>query len=253
MRCMHEASCWEENCFITLTYEEDHLPADGGLVKHHFQDFMKRLRKAYEPRRIRFYQCGEYGEDLEQPTGLGRPHFHAIIFNLDFADKKLFSERDGIEVYESETLARIWGKGFVTVGEVTFESAAYVARYVAKKITGDQADAHYWKLNYETGELHQVEQEYNTMSRRPGVGETWWRKFKADTYKGFITVRGAKQRPPRYYDQLLELDDEDRFEAMKEDRKVEAFAKYWDNIPDRLRQKEACTKKRVSRLPRNLK
>ena len=109
--------------------------------------------------------CGEYGSDPDQLSGLGRPHFHACLFNLDFKDKEFYSERDGVPLFKSASLSQIWGKGFVTVGEVTFESAAYVARYITKKINGDLADIHYNKVNYLTGELQSVEPEFTTMSR----------------------------------------------------------------------------------------
>jgi len=79
IRCMHEAKCYDENCFVTLTYDNDHLPPDGSLNHKHFQDFMKRLRKHYSGRTIRYYMCGEYGENM------GRPHYHAVFFNLRFA------------------------------------------------------------------------------------------------------------------------------------------------------------------------
>lgn len=268
-RCVHEASLYDENAFITLTYDPEFLPSDGGLVKHHFTDFMKRLRKHYAPRKIRYYMCGEYGElcrvcsqskdeckrsstDHVFTPGLGRPHFHACLFNLDFADKELYTVRDDIRIYTSPVLEKIWGKGFVTIGEVTFESAAYVARYIAKKITGDQADSHYWKMNYETGELYEVRPEYNNMSLRPGIGADWWREFRTDTKKDFITVRGAKQRPPKYYDKLMEDYDPQFLELVKEDRKFEAFEQFEDNSPARLKVKERIKLKKYSQLPRNL-
>ena len=133
IRCVHEASLHTDNCFITLTYSPDCLPSDGSLNHDDFQKFFKRLRKHIAPKKIRYYMCGEYGEDLQQPSKLGRPHFHACLFGLDFDDKQLYIVRDDVKLYTSATLEKIWGKGFVTIGDVTFESAAYVARYIAKK------------------------------------------------------------------------------------------------------------------------
>ena len=129
LRCSHEASMYDENCFITLTYREDALPPLGSLDKRHFQLFMKRLRKRYPKKTIRYFQCGEYGEKLS------RPHYHACLFNHDFDDKKLFKVEGENRLYVSEKLTQLWPYGYSTVGAVTFESAAYVARYVTKKMT----------------------------------------------------------------------------------------------------------------------
>lgn len=137
IRCMHEAQMHKQNCFITLTYDDKHLPEDHGLHYKHFQDFMKRLRKKYGAG-IRFYMCGEYGEQL------GRPHFHACIFGMDFADKKLWKTTGSkSKLYRSAELEKLWTFGFSSVGDVNFESAAYVARYIMKKVTGEAATEHY--------------------------------------------------------------------------------------------------------------
>ena len=160
IRCVHEASLYDDNCFITLTYRDADLPADMSLNLKHFQKFMKRLRKRFGSG-IRFYHCGEYG------TLLGRPHYHACIFNFDFPDKKLFTIRDGINLYTSQALDELWPYGFSTIGSVTFESAAYTARYIMKKINGDAAKDHYEYVNPSTGEISLRKPEYTTMSRLP--------------------------------------------------------------------------------------
>lgn len=195
-RCVLEASLWTKNCFITLTYDDEHLPENGTLVKKHFQDFMKRLRKKYGEG-IRFFHCGEYGSKG------GRPHYHACLFNFDFPDKYFFrisrSEHGaGSPLYRSPSLEKLWTFGFSTIGEVTFESAAYVARYVLKKITGKAAKDVY---------LHKIP-EYVTMSRKPGIAKPWYDKFKFDVYPlDTIVIRGNKKvRPPKYFDNCL--DDE---------------------------------------------
>lgn len=137
LRCMHESKLHDRNCFITLTYDEAHLPPDRGLHYRDFQLFMKRLRKRFGDN-IRFYMCGEYGEKV------GRPHFHACLFGHDFDDKKLWSTTPAkSKLYRSESLEELWPNGFSSVGDVTFESAAYVARYITKKITGEAAESHY--------------------------------------------------------------------------------------------------------------
>ena len=170
MRCVHEASMHDDNCFITLTYNPENLPPDCGLIKSDFQKFMKRYRRAFPGKEIRFYHCGEYGD------ANNRPHYHAVIFGHNFDDwMYLFDSPSGEPIYTSPTLERIWGHGFVTVGSVTFESAAYVARYVMKKINGplkekidEKTDLkHYERVNAFTGEIIEVMPEYSTMSRRP--------------------------------------------------------------------------------------
>ena len=142
IRCVHEASLHKRNCFVTLTYNDVNLPEDRGLHYKHFQDFMKRLRKKYGEG-IRFYMCGEYGEQL------GRPHFHACLFNHDFDDKKLWKTTDSnSKLYRSKELEELWPFGYSSVGDVNFESAAYVARYIMKKVNGEAAELHYSFCRY---------------------------------------------------------------------------------------------------------
>lgn len=148
VRCMHEAQMHDENCFLTLTYSDEHVPSSGSLDKGALQKFWKRLRKRFPERRIRYFACGEYGERLH------RPHYHACVFGFDFPDRELFMMREGIPLYTSEALAQCWPFGFCSIGDVTFESAAYVARYACKKITGEAASRHYERIDYETGEIH---------------------------------------------------------------------------------------------------
>jgi len=210
VRCMHEASLYDSNCFLTLTYDDKNLPSDLSLNKSHFQDFMKRLRKRYGSG-IRYYHCGEYGDIY------GRPHYHALLFNHDFEDKKFFSERNGNRVYTSDSLSNLWTAGFSVIGEVTFESAAYVARYVMKKVTGEKADDYYG------GRLP----EYTTMSRGSkklgtgGIGKGWFDKFKSDVYPiDRVIVRGHPSRPPRFYDTLLGREDRSTLERLKINREI---------------------------------
>ena len=250
MRCVHEASLHKRNCFVTLTFDSSHLPEDGSLSVRVFQLFMKRLRKYAKRCRIRFFHCGEYGSKL------GRPHYHACLFNWDFADKVVWSVRDGVTLYRSPKLESIWGLGFCTVGDVTFESAAYVARYVMKKVTGEKAAGHYGDLK----------PEYVTMSRRDGIGKNWFDKFKNDIYPlDYAIVRGKKVRPPKFYDSLYELSDPEDFVRLKSARisratvLVPAFNDFLgksqmidDNGFDRLPVKEEVTKSRLKELRRTL-
>lgn len=207
VRCMHEASLFSDNSFLTLTYDDDHLPAGNSLVVSDFQDFMKRLRKSIAPRRVRYYHCGEYGEETK------RPHYHALLFNHDFSDKKFFTERGGNRIYTSESLSGLWPFGFSVIGEVTFESAAYVARYILKKVTGDSAPEHYGDRK----------PEYTTMSRRPGIGKGWFEKYSSDVYPADrVIVRGSISRPPRFYDDLLHKQDPSTLAFLKIKREKDA-------------------------------
>jgi hypothetical protein len=164
IRCMHEASLHEENSFITLTFSPEHLVARDNpwsLDVRDWQLFMKRLRKR-TGKKIRFYHCGEYGE-LHK-----RPHYHACLFGYDFPDKRLWRVVNGQRLYTSYFLQELWPYGFSTIGTVTFESAAYVARYIMKKVSGKNADDYYQWFDDETGEIFDRHPEYTTMSRRPG-------------------------------------------------------------------------------------
>jgi hypothetical protein len=235
MRCVHEAQMYDRNCFVTLTYDDEHLPANGSLNKRDFQLFMKRLRKRYGAG-IRYYQCGEYGELL------GRPHHHAILFNFDFDDKVLWSVRDGVRLYRSASLEQLWPHGYSTIGDVTFESAAYVARYCTKKITGKLAGEHY------KGKMP----EYATMSRRPGIGRAWLEKYKDDVYNhDYVVVRnGLKLRPPRYYDKIYDEIDPERMMALKEKRGEAATENIKERHWQRLEVKEELAERRLKDIPR---
>lgn len=137
IRCVHESKLHKDNCFITLTYNDANLPSDKSLHYRDFQLFMKKLRKQYPDKKIRFYMCGEYGENF------GRPHFHACLFNFNFDDLTLWKTQNKQKLYRSKKLEKLWPLGHSSVGTVTFESAAYVARYIMKKVTGDAAEDHY--------------------------------------------------------------------------------------------------------------
>jgi len=261
MRCVHEAQLHEDNSFITLTYNDEHLPEDASLDVRHFQNFMKRFRKSIAPKKVRFFHCGEYGDHNgtykhERSYGisdLGRPHYHAIIFGHDFSGKELIKEQDGIRLYHSQELAELWPYGFNTVGAVTFESAAYVARYVVKKKYGEEKEDHYTRINTETGELYQVKPEYVTMSRRPGIGAKWFEEFSGDVYpKDYTHIRGKKIKPPRYYDKLLEELDDELHQRIKNARRDSANNRADDNTRDRLFTKEKVKKVQAGMLYRSL-
>lgn len=221
----------DDNCFVTLTYDDENLPPGGTLVKADFQKFMKRLRKTEGP--LRFFHCGEYGETTF------RPHYHALLFGWRPRDPELFAREGEIRTYTSQSLSRIWGLGHATFGELTFESAAYVARYVTKKVTGDMAQAHYQVIDEETGEVFDRLPEYSTQSRRPGIGKTWLEKFGQDALgKDEVIMRGRAMRPPRFYDNWFEHTDPQTFQTNQEIRIAQRVERHgekpefsWDNDP----------------------
>ena len=217
VRIMHESQSWDQNAFLTLTYENlDHGPS---LEPKHFTDFMKRLRKKHTGQTIRYYQCGEYGETTR------RPHHHAAMFNYWPDDAKILKMSGEHTLYESAQLSEVWGHGHVNFGTLTFESAAYVARYITKKITGEKARDHY-TIEHD-GEYHLVKPEYSTMSRRPGIGGEWFKKYGQDTYeKDQVIMRGKAMRPPRAYDKKMEEHETELFEAIKRDREAKRIEKY---------------------------
>lgn len=251
VRLMHEAQLHEASSFLTLTYSDENLPADGSLNVKHFQDFMKRLRRRIGER-LRFFHCGEYGERF------ARPHYHCILYGFDFPDKLLYKPSDAGDLYTSGFLDSVWQHGHCIIGDVTFESAAYVARYVTKKVTGNKADGHYLIFDPETGEVPQkpdgsfshLTPEYVTMSRRPGIAAEWFKKFGRDVFPSDeVIVRGQSCRPPRYYDNMFEAAHGD-MDAIRSKR-ITKMRQYADNNTDkRLAARERVALARVKQLKR---
>jgi hypothetical protein len=188
----------EQNCFVTLTYDDEHLPDYGSLHRPDIQKFLKRLRKKVG--KLRTFYCGEYGDQLE------RPHFHALIFGYEPSDKTPSGKsKSGDQLYESDIITDTWGKGHANLGDLTFESAAYVARYVTKKITGDLADDHYSRIDEETGEIVKLVPEFLGFSNRPGIGYEYAEKWLNDIYsKDQVYVNGKVMMPPKYYDRVCQ-------------------------------------------------
>lgn len=242
LRCVHEAQVHIEgcgcgckrggpprNCFITLTYDRENIPPAGGLCVEDWQKFAKRLRKAVGP--FRFFHCGEYGERSL------RPHYHACLFGVDFSeDRILVKSSDDARLFLSPLLSRVWGLGHCSVGDMSFESAAYVARYCVGKITGERAVLEYTRLDEATGEVFLVRPPYVTMSRRPGIGAPWFERFGGDVYPSDEVVhKGRKFRPPRFYDERI---PELELAALKGKRRAKAALRADDNSYDRLRVRD---------------
>ncbi len=247
IRCVHEAQLHEDNCFITLTYDQDHLPADGSLQKHHYQQFMKEIRRAYAPKTIRFFMCGEYGDKNM------RPHYHACLFGHDFQDKELWKMSNGQPLYRSSQLEKYWRRGFSTIGSVSWQSAAYVARYIFKKLNGPFGTERYERTDPSSGEIYEIDREYVTMSRRPGIGAEWIKKYHRDVYPGDFVVHDGKQyKPPRFYDKWLSVSNPDLHEQILHSRHLFAQEHLANGTDERLDVREQCAEAKLALLPRHL-
>lgn len=194
IRLAHEAKMHERSSFLTLTFSDDHVPQNYSVSKRDLQLFNYRVRKHFGSGK-RFYGVGEYGERTL------RPHYHLAFFGIDFADdRKLYMERNGFPVWKSPTLERLWPFGHHEIGTLTPHSAGYVARYVTKKYTGDDAPSRYTRVSPVNGETYMVEPEFALSSRRPGIGWTWFERYAGDAFPSdFVIVDGRKVRPPQYY------------------------------------------------------
>lgn len=228
-RCMLELPYHSSSYFVTLTYNDDYLPVnhyinEDGEIKEHMtlkksdlQKFFKRLRINYErlgyDNHLKFYSCGEYGDRH------GRPHYHCIIFGLQLDDLRLdFVSPLGHRYYKSDFLNKCWPFGFVTVGEVTFETCSYTARYIMKKQIGENAHIY---------EDEHFEPEFTTMSLRPAIGYDYFKdnwQTIYDTDEVFISTSdgGKKFKPPRYFDSKLENIDSNILKNIKDIRKTVA-------------------------------
>lgn len=248
-RCVHEASLHEDNCFLTLTYDDFNLPETGGLDKTHFQKFIKALRKKIYPQKLSYIHSGEYGENL------GRPHYHALIFGFDFPDKRPYGKsKDGQhQRYTSGLLDSLWKKGRAEIGSVTFQSAAYVGRYCVKKVMGDQAAGWYQKINPETGEINDVSPEYLTCSTRPAIGKRWFEQFATDVFPcDFVVVAGKKIKLPRYYDKLHKRSAAAALKDVKQKRFKHGIKNYKNSTPARLAVREEVKRAQLGQLKRNI-
>ena len=256
VRIIHEASFYENNCFITLTFDDEHLPANGSVDVRDLQLFMKRLRKKFQGIQpvdiknpitgeietkypIRFFACGEYGSELQ------RPHYHLIIFNWKPDDLVLRGvNKYGNRIYSSPSLYKLWNKGFNTVGSVTEASAGYVAKYCVKKVNGERANAYY----------NGRSPEFIVMSRNPGIASNWFEKYHDDVFNyDELRIAGKPYHIPRYYDKLYDDIEPCKFAQIKANRlkKLQKFTGCTINVKQ-LKNKEKKLKIYVSKKERNL-
>jgi hypothetical protein len=192
--------------------------------------------------------AGEYGENF------GRPHFHACIFGHDFHDKKLWKRSSsGSMLYRSNDLELLWPFGYSSIGDVNFESAAYVARYIMKKVTGHNSKQHYTEIDSQTGEITTRKPEFNKMSLKPGIGFEWYKKYKSDVYPhDYVIIKGQKVRPPKFYDKKYKLDNPFEFDEILYKREINGKLNSEDNTMERLIVKEKVQNAKLQKLKRNL-
>lgn len=175
LRLIHERQYWDVSSFVTLTYDDDHLPVDNGLKKKDIQDFLKRLRKDLENRKIKYYAAGEYGDKTK------RPHYHLIMFGIGYNDEEIIKDN--------------WNKGFVKMGYVTYQSCRYVAEYCQKKLGGKMAKEEYGN------------KEVPFQLQSQGVGLRWLIDNANKVKKELVVKNGGKTfAVPRYYRKKLEIE-----------------------------------------------
>ena len=209
LRCYLEAQTHEASAFVNLSYAPEHLPKNGSLKKDHMQKFIKRLRRRLEYEgfegKIRFYASGEYGDSGH------RPHYHILIFGYDFPDKYYWKKSErGFNLYRSDFLEKTWKLGHSWIGDVDLQSAAYVAKYIRKKINGTDAAEHY------KGRIP----EFSLQSSTPGIGYEWYQQNKHYLWdEDVIRCNGRSYRPPRYFEKILEEENPERYAQFKIEKK----------------------------------
>jgi len=222
IRMIHEAQLHERLSAVTLTYNDEHLPPGGGLRHRDFVNFLKRLRKAGY--RFRYYMCGEYGDENL------RPHYHAILYGLDFPDRTLWVHTGKSKQFRSETLSHYWPHGWSLLGEVNPAAIRYVAGYLNKKL-GDTDSP----VSQATGELLQP---YQHMSRRPAIAKRWIERHHEEVYAtDTVVIDGREMRPPAYYDRWLKDNQPERWREIREKRYHEFAAK---PKPSAKRYRQMC-------------
>lgn len=246
----------ENNSFVTLTYDEKNLLSNS-LCHRDWQLFIKRVRKhadmgarPHTPDKISYYMAGEYGGTTR------RPHFHACIFGWTPNDKQYWKRTPtGSRLYISSSLNALWKQGFTSIGDVTFESAAYIARYIMDKKTGPLAGKYYEHINELTGEIEDLKPEYNKMSlgKNNAIGKKWLQQYLTDAYpSGEILIRKHKSKTPKYYDKQYKLLEPDKYEQLKMNRELQALEYRNDNTPARLKAKEIVKRAQINSLLRTL-
>jgi len=252
------------NSWLTLTYRDPsecdqqqfkngyYIPADYSLRPSDVSKFIRAIRKSNPDHKIRYFYCGEYGDENQ------RPHYHVCLFNHSFSDQTLFKDDEGIYTYTSPTLEKAWPHGFSTVSELNFETASYTAGYCFKKINGKRADDHYLRCD-EYGVAYWLQPEYIRMStgrKKPcGLGAKFYEKYKTDIFPSDtspVPGYGTVQLVPRYYQNILKNQNPAEMALVTKLRDTFMQAHQADYTPERLKDKYICARAKQSQLKRQL-
>lgn len=222
----------------------------ASLSKEDLRGFTLRLYSDVRRRfgaGVRYYACGEYGDRTQ------RPHYHIAVFGEDFSDdRQEWKRSNGHQLWRSSRLKRLWPHGDADIGDLTFESAAYIARYIMKKITGQKAEDHYRRIDQE-GNPYWLTPEFNVMSRRPGIAKAWFDKHMEDVYPhDHVISRGHPAKPPRYYDVLLDRVNPYLLATIKQEREAGAAFAAHDQTPERLEARETVALAKLQQSKRSL-
>lgn len=242
IRCVHELQTNNGvGSFITLTYDQNNYKP--GLEYPDFQAFMRQIRKSVSG--VRYFCAGEYGETTK------RPHFHALLFGLQFENL----QECGTNLYRSRELEEIWTKGFSSIGQITPASAGYVAQYSVKKVYGKAAATHYQRVHLATGEIVQIKPEMAHMSLKPGIGYEWFKKHwkeAALARDGVVTHNGKAEPLPRYYFKMLDEISGEIKDWREYTRYIESGKLIHDSTIERLAVREEVEKARLRMKGRKL-
>lgn len=181
IRCLHEAMD-RPGIFLTLTYDDENLTSPR-LQYSDYQKFMKRLRFRVPDVKFSYMVTGEYGEKTK------RPHWHAILYGLWPEDaKKEPGADDAHPTFTSKLISECWPQGRHNFGEITLDSASYVARYAAKKLVHGKDQEH---------DFHPI----HRTSCRPALGTRFIEKHWRQVFThGFVRLpNGQQMKIPRYY------------------------------------------------------
>jgi hypothetical protein len=240
LRILHESQMHDTNSFVTLTYDDEHFKPS--LDYGDFQKFMRAARAKWGP--TRFFAVGEYGEQTD------RPHFHAILFGRGFQGTPI-----GKDICRSQELEQLWTQGMSSYGQVTYQSAAYVAGYCTKKRLGAAAKEEQTGIDPRTGEIFVKVPEMAHMSLKPGIGTTWFEKYWKEVYlsRDGCVLKGGRMIPaPKFYDRLLETKNIE----LKEEKELERYFKsrefYRDQSRERLKVRETVAIARIRQKERRL-
>lgn len=233
IRAMHEAQVHDGRAwFATLTYSPEKIPEDGCVNVRDPQLWLKRLRKRVGP--LRYYLCAEYG------TASDRPHYHALIYGVDFVDRFLFERRSSGVVFKSATLEESWSHGLTEFSPLSWANAAYTVGYVTKKAKSRASKERLTRVDRKTGELVELTPEFQNMSKNPALGRRWLEKYWPEVYPDdFVLFDGKPAEVPKYYDRWMQQDHRHRdpdcecdrhravFEEVRHQRYLDA-----EQIPD---------------------